>query len=344
MLPSHLWFLSLVGCVMAGDAPFGTPCSQSNNRLQVGTYQFYSDCDFETYCAANSTCAYRGCRSDDFPFGYPQDSNTVPSKCPREQFCPDEMDQCQNLIPVGGACQLNRDDQCQAPPNFKQLADHTGRGSNVNGSVCLNNICMWANVTLGEECVVENTAYIAYTASGDEFIDIVSRGNCRVGLYCDSQQRRCLMSKKNGEQCETDKECESWNCLNNGVCGIDSAASFHLGVHVYILVGLGICGGMLATLLGLFFLHRRQRDVDREKRMQYWREQSAFHQNLKQMKDTARASIQSFSGLMAGARLDGSHSPIPQQEVTKSSRSGLRKSVTADDGSSDYDESLIVRS
>ena len=30
---------------------------------------------------------------------------------------------------------------------------------------------------------------------------------------------------------------------------------------------------MFATLFGLFFLHGKQREVEREKRMQYWREQ-----------------------------------------------------------------------
>ena len=30
---------------------------------------------------------------------------------------------------------------------------------------------------------------------------------------------------------------------------------------------------MLGTLVGLFILHRKQRDAERERRMQYWREQ-----------------------------------------------------------------------
>ena len=30
---------------------------------------------------------------------------------------------------------------------------------------------------------------------------------------------------------------------------------------------------MLGTLFGLFFLHGKQREAEREKRMQYWREQ-----------------------------------------------------------------------
>lgn len=36
-----------------------------------------------------------------------------------------------------------------------------------------------------------------------------------------------------------------------------------------IAVALGIIG----TLIGLYFIHRKDRDQEREKRMQYWREQ-----------------------------------------------------------------------
>ncbi|KAL0059299.1 hypothetical protein AAF712_013987 [Marasmius tenuissimus] len=217
-------------------------------------------------------------------------------------------------------------------------------GSHLQLRRTLNGLPRWANATLNEDCAVENTAYIAYTASGAEFINIVSRGNCRVGLYCDAQARKCLQSKKDGEECTSDKECESWNCQIDGICGLDSAASFHIGAWVYVLVGLGICGGMVVTLLGLFVLHRRQRDVDREKRMQYWREQSALHQNLNQMRETARASIQSLSGLMGttnGTRVDGAYSPVPPQGSGKGSRSGLRNKFAGDDGNSVYDDSPV---
>ena len=35
-------------------------------------------------------------------------------------------------------------DQCEPPPNFQELSDTSGRGLNYNGSVCLNNVCMYA--------------------------------------------------------------------------------------------------------------------------------------------------------------------------------------------------------
>ncbi|TFK75273.1 hypothetical protein BDN72DRAFT_832127 [Pluteus cervinus] len=334
----------------AGSVNKGQPCSQGDNRLQAGTYQFWSDCNSQTYCAANNTCVARGCRRDDFPFGYAQGSDHIPDKCERGQFCPDEMDACQTLLSVGSACQLNRDDQCEAPDNFKELADTTGRGLNVNGSVCLNNVCMWANVTVGLSCVVENIGYTAYEAEG-EFINIVSRGNCRVGLYCDSQQRVCMQNKVLGEACTADKECDSWNCMSNGACGVDASIPHHFSPWVYAVVALGIIGGMFGTLIGLFVVHRKQRDEEREKRVQYWREQNTFHQNLLQMRESARASILSLPGhgnsarstvysTRDGANSDDTHTPILQHAAKGS---GLRNYI-GDDGSSEYDEGSIVQS
>lgn len=109
MLLPTLLLLSSLSVVSAGSSNFGESCSVSDNRLQAGTYQFYSDCDSVTYCASNGTCAHRGCRKDDFPFGYSQDSDDVPPKCSKDEFCPDEMDACQTKMIVGSACQMNRD-------------------------------------------------------------------------------------------------------------------------------------------------------------------------------------------------------------------------------------------
>lgn len=36
------------------------------------------------------------------------------------------------------------------------------------------NLCSWANATVGNECVIENTPYVVYTSAG-EYADVVSR-------------------------------------------------------------------------------------------------------------------------------------------------------------------------
>ncbi|KAJ3776508.1 hypothetical protein FB446DRAFT_292119 [Lentinula raphanica] len=325
LLPTTLFFLSWSSAVLAGSANFGDSCSVSNNRLQVGTYQFYTDCNSVTYCASNGTCAHRGCRKDDFPFGYPQGSDDLPPKCGKGQFCPDEMDACLDVLPVGSACQMNRDDQCQGPPNYKDLLDTTNRGLNVNGSLCLNNVCMWANVTENEDCVVQNTAYIGYTASGGEFIDI---------------------EKDLGEACDADKECSTWNCLSSGVCGPDQALDRHVSPWVYVVVGISIVAGMFGTLIGLFFLHVKQRDAERERRLQYWREQNTFHQNLSQMREAARTSITGMNSAHStlgygGNNSDDSHAPMLRNTSGPSrAPSGLRNYVG--DGE-DYEESVVMQ-
>ena len=63
------------------------------------------------------------------------------------------------------------------------------------------------------------------------------------------------------------------NCLESLTCGPELDDAKHFGTWVYVIVGVGIFGGMIGTLITLFFLHGRQRDTEREKRIQYWREQ-----------------------------------------------------------------------
>lgn len=164
---------SIFPSIYSSKVTSGGACLQTDSHLQIGTYQFTDDCDLTSYCASNNTCVPKGCRRDQFPFGYSQDGY-IPPLCPKGQFCPDEEDACQDLLAVGSLCQLNRDDQCEAPPNYNELQP-IRPGQNFNGSVCLNFQCMWQNATLGSQCVVENTAYIAYGDNDQEFIDIVSR-------------------------------------------------------------------------------------------------------------------------------------------------------------------------
>lgn len=110
MLEFTLFLLYYSSAAYAGSAGVNVTCDLGNNRLQAGTYQFYSDCNSQTYCEpSNSTCQPKRCRRDDFPFGYPQGSGNVPDKCDRGFFCPDEADKCQPWQKSDQPCQLNRD-------------------------------------------------------------------------------------------------------------------------------------------------------------------------------------------------------------------------------------------
>ena len=91
---------------------------------------------------------------------------------------------------------------------------------------------------------------------------------------------------------------------------------------------------MIGTLIALFFIHRRNRDAEREKRLQYWREQNAFRQNIMQMQESARASIFSATphgsrrSTMFGVTTEDSQAPMLQNAEPKGS--GLRYYVGED--------------
>ncbi len=101
-----------------------------------------------------------------------------------------------------------------------------------------------------------------------------------MGLYCDSQQLVCVQTKAVGETCDADKECLTFNCADDGQCGPTTDTPHQVGTWVYAVVGVCIVGGMAGTLVALYFVHKKHRDVEREKRLQYWREQVLFSRDL----------------------------------------------------------------
>lgn len=107
MVHLSLALLLLVPAALSGDVPEGGGCEMSRLRLSEGTYALFTDCNSITYCSGG-TCRPKGCRRVDFPFEY-TNPDDFPRKCPRGEFCPDEEDRCQPLLPVGSDCQLNRD-------------------------------------------------------------------------------------------------------------------------------------------------------------------------------------------------------------------------------------------
>jgi hypothetical protein len=117
ILPTTLVLFVTYRAVVAGSVDKGGACNVGNNRLQIGTFQFWSECNSVTFCSDAGTCEEKRCRRDDFPFGYPQGSTNLPPKCERGQFCPDEGTDCQPVLAVGSPCQLNRDGEygCLSP-------------------------------------------------------------------------------------------------------------------------------------------------------------------------------------------------------------------------------------
>ena len=115
-LPTTLLFLFLSSSLVnAGSVNEGGSCSVNNNKLQIGTYEFSSDCNSVTFCDPNTnTCQKKKCRRNEYPFGYSPGAD-LPPRCPDGQFCPDEEDACQDKLSVGSDCQLNRDGKTASP-------------------------------------------------------------------------------------------------------------------------------------------------------------------------------------------------------------------------------------
>lgn len=91
------------------NVSIGQPCNLQRNRLSLSSHQFRSACIATAYCdPVSSICKPKGCTTEQFPFGYRNDS-LIPPTCPSGEFCPDEGDQCLPLLSVGQNCQMDRD-------------------------------------------------------------------------------------------------------------------------------------------------------------------------------------------------------------------------------------------
>jgi len=299
--------------------PVNGSCNLANSGLDPDTHRFVSDCNAMAYCNSKSVCVAKGCRRDEYAFGY--GSNPQPPLCPDGTFCPDEEDQCLPLVDVGQPCQLNRDDECAPPPNWQALSS----SMNSKGSVCLSFTCQWQNATLGSPCIVENVAYTGYGRHGSTFVQIVSRDNCQTpDNYCDGVQRVCMRVKGVGAACDGDKECGSYNC-ENGACGLSPGIPSQVAISKYVITGIGIVLLMTSTFVILFVLHRRQRESRRAEIATYWQEQTSFRKSLFAL-HSAHPSLSRPGTMYALAATSPSMSTFGETEMLRGRESWTRHS------------------
>ncbi|KIK68000.1 hypothetical protein GYMLUDRAFT_154772 [Collybiopsis luxurians FD-317 M1] len=260
-------FLNLILSANADDTGFGSPCSITRNRLQSNTHKFVSDCSDFAYCS-NGTCLPRKCRRDLFPFGY-STADTLPLLCPPGSFCPDEGDGCRAQVGVGGACQLNRDEQCARGANWQDFASD----ENFYGSICLRSICMFANATLGSTCIIDNTTYsLGFDA---ESLTVV-RDNCRSPqYYCDQSNMLCQQSKTLGSPCRMDQECEKRNCVV-GICSEPPETPLRVTPAQYVITATCIVAATIATCLLLTLIHKRHRLKRYKELREYYQQQLRY--------------------------------------------------------------------
>ncbi|KAI8985566.1 hypothetical protein BD414DRAFT_515365 [Trametes punicea] len=264
--------------VFGGDISVGGSCSTDNDRLDPASHKFLSDCDETTFCtgAVNGTCQLRQCRRDEFPFGF-ANVTALPPLCGSGMYCPDEGSGCKPLVAVGGTCQMDRDDQCAAPPNWVDLASN----QNFNGSLCLRSTCLYANMTLGQPCILDDVTYIDVGPDGEQFSNTVTRHNCKAPQFsCDAGLKVCVPTKALGASCSSDQECQSFNCATNGVCADPPETPRHVEAWQVVLTGLSIIAAMSATVLTLTLVHKRLRLQRYREIREYYDEQVNLRKSL----------------------------------------------------------------
>lgn len=115
-----------------------------------------------------------------------------------------------------------------------------------------------------------------------------------IGTACDADKKSVSWSFLHWNCTEMFFRCSTYNCLASGVCGARTDTPHHVAPWVYAIVGIGIMAGelaqkfqaevsgsnviigVIATLVGMFFMHKKERDAERDKRVQYWQEQVLY--------------------------------------------------------------------
>ena len=106
---------------------------------------------------------------------------------------------------------------------------------------------------------------------------------------------------------------------------------------------------MFATLISMYFIHRRHRAIEREKRVQYWREQNAFRQNILQMQETARHSIMTMpqgGGVSPRSTMysrDGVNSEDSQLPMLTAQKGSALRNQFSDDGFDGSEEDIMIQ-
>ncbi|KAK8864490.1 hypothetical protein IAR55_001740 [Kwoniella newhampshirensis] len=274
--------LLLVHSTLARSPLYGS-CNVTNNHLDADTKDFITDCDSFGFCSVNGTCLPKRCRRDEYLMTSLLDpTHAIPPLCPAGSFCPDDASGCLGLVELGGVCQLNRDDECAPSPIGPMIVVPSPHDEpEGNGSLCLLGTCMWANVTLGATCLRESTTYIGYDLSGMSYTNTVSRDNCVEGQgYCDLTTNQCLALAPLDSVCKSDRECQSFNCGDAGLCIVPPETAVRVATWVYAVVGLSIGIAMLGVLSLLILAHRRAQTSRRIMLEDYYKEQIAYRNSI----------------------------------------------------------------
>ncbi|KAI0686768.1 hypothetical protein BC835DRAFT_1287480, partial [Cytidiella melzeri] len=138
----------------------------------------------------------------------------------------------------------------------------------------------YANATIGQRCVVEDTKYIDSGSDGQQYSNDIFRHNCQSPtLYCDPTALQCFRGKPVGEDCALDLECRSQNC-EDGVCVDEVGTSRRVQTWQYVASILIVAITMGVTVLSLVIVHKRLRLQHQRELREYYHEQISLRRSM----------------------------------------------------------------
>ncbi|KAI8098036.1 uncharacterized protein B0P05DRAFT_461075, partial [Gilbertella persicaria] len=207
----------------------------------------------------NNTCNYVTCSNSDYIQGWNEVQYKFPSRCNNQMYCPDNGSRCTPLVPVGGHCELQRDDECAG-----------------KDAICLNSTCFVKGSPLGGNCGSDRTDYVSYDAKGFAVQQIIIRDNCTEGTWCSDTSHTCTSSLPLGATCWQDRECLSETCSDEGKC-ITGPDVFHtIANWLWIVLGCAVLVFVLTILGMLWLLHRYQSRKEHEKVLKFFGDNDEF--------------------------------------------------------------------
>ncbi|KAG2176395.1 hypothetical protein INT43_005629 [Umbelopsis isabellina] len=262
-----LLLLWLTAPLLITAVTFGQACDPTTSHLNA--YLTYVDaCDDPSgmyACASNNTCAFKTCVNTNYLKNWSNTTHKFPSRCTGTKFCPDNGLQCLPMVAQGGACELDRDDECAGGAY----------------SICLNRVCSIKGVPVEGNCVIESTQFAYMDQNGEEAEGTYERDNCTVGAYCENT--KCIAGLPNGAPCTQDRVCFSNSCYNDGVggagfCGNPPDSFKEVPISTWAAIGVSVLVFMLLILLALWFLHRYQSKKEHAKIQRFFDMQDALRQ------------------------------------------------------------------
>ncbi|GAA6019231.1 hypothetical protein JCM11491_001425 [Sporobolomyces phaffii] len=147
--------------------------------------------------------------------------------------------------------------------------------------MCLNSVCVYANVQPGQTCVVSNTVYTGYGDDGTAYTDVVTRDNCVNGHYCDPRALACVAQLAVAARCDSDRSCATAICsTTTGTCSPPPSAPRHTPPGAVACVVALVVALLGVAVWSLLRCDRAARDRRRAERAAAWAEQRELRERL----------------------------------------------------------------